>query len=317
MSTTVPATSPSEVLANARDLAPEITARADEVEASRGLPPDLFAALLEAGCLRVLLPASYGGVGADLASGLRVFESLARADGSVGWLAMIGSGTWLDLVRLPRATLDDLYRDGPDPLIAGVFNMSGTVTPTAGGYRVSGRWAFASGCSHSRWFYGNCVEATDGAEPRFVTVLLPREEVRVEDTWHVLGLRGTGSHHVSVDDVEVPRERTSSVFGGAPSIEAPIVQIPVPSLFATGVASVAVGIARGALDDIGALAPDRTPLLAGTALAGSPTFQRDLRAAAYLRTLPLCVHERQGVAELVHLDDRGPCSWPSAPGTRR
>src|SRR5690606_29962762 len=104
---------------------------------------------------RLLLPTSHGGQGADLLSALEVLETLARADASVGWTVMIGAGSWIDLAGLPRATFDSLYADGPDAITAGVFNPTGTAVATGGGYRVTGRWAFASGCEHARWLFGN------------------------------------------------------------------------------------------------------------------------------------------------------------------
>ncbi|MGH8986063.1 MAG: acyl-CoA dehydrogenase family protein, partial [Acidimicrobiia bacterium] len=270
--------------------------RAAEVEAARRLPADLLAQLVSAGCFRVLLPPSLGGAGADLVAALRVYETLSQADASVGWNAMIGSGVWLDLVGLPRATLDSLYGDGPDAMIAGVFNPTGVAVPVDGGYRVSGRWAFASGCSHSDWLYGNCTEEADG-EQRFRTVLFAAAEVQIEDTWHVMGLRGTGSHHFTVDNVVAPAERTCATFEDEPAIDDPIVRIPVPSLLALAIASVAIGTGQGALDEITGVAQSRTPLLASSSLAASPLFQRDLSTAdTELRAARALIHGVAGEA---------------------
>jgi alkylation response protein AidB-like acyl-CoA dehydrogenase len=259
-------------------LAPTVEARADEVESGRRIPRDLLDELISTGCFRMLLPERYGGLGADLGLASQVLRTLSRADGAVGWTVMIGSGVWLDLAGLPRETFDGLYRDGPDVMIAGVFNPSGVAERTDGGYRVSGRWAFASGSSHCEWFYGNCMEEVDGA-PQLRTVVLPVDQVRVEDTWCSLGLRGTASHHVSIDGVVVPVERTFATFEEHSSVDAPVVDIPVPSLLALAVASVAIGIAGGALDDVVPLSGAKTPMLAAGVLATNATFQRDLASA--------------------------------------
>src|SRR5512134_3423636 len=99
--------------AAARRLAPIVARRAAEVESARRTPRDLLDALAAAGCFRVLMPTTHGGLGADLPSGMRIFEILARADASVGWTVMIGGTSWIDLVGLPRATFDKLFTSGP------------------------------------------------------------------------------------------------------------------------------------------------------------------------------------------------------------
>ena len=145
------------LLAAVADLAPRLAARAAETEADRRVHPDLIAELREAGCFRMLLPRSHGGDEMDLVSAMRVLEELARADGSVGWVVAIGGAGWLDLCDLPRSTFDALYADGPI-VTAGAFAPSGTAEPVDGGYRIRGRWGFASGCEHADLLYGNCID---------------------------------------------------------------------------------------------------------------------------------------------------------------
>ena len=267
-----------EVLDNVRELAPSIAGRATEIEAARRLPADLLAALTAAGCFRVLLPRSHGGGGADLPGAMRVFEALSRADGSVGWTVMIGASAWCDIAGLPRATFDALYAGGPDVVGGGAINPTGTAVRVDGGYRVRGRWAFASGCEHCAWLSATCVEE-DGDGQRLRTVLLAPAEVEIEDTWKVSGLCGTGSHHFAAHDVLVPAERTFPTFEAAPCVDEPVVRIPPPALYALEVASVAIGIAQGALDEILALATAKTPFLASGTLAANPLFQQQLAGA--------------------------------------
>jgi alkylation response protein AidB-like acyl-CoA dehydrogenase len=271
-----------QVLAAARALRPTISERAAEVEAARRMPGDLLDALVAAGCFRMLLPGSHGGAGADVPSALRLYETLAEADASVAWTVMIGGGAWIDLAGLPRATFDGVFA-GDDVIVAGAFAPSGSITPVDGGYRVSGRWGFASGCQHATVLYGDCVEggATEGAGggPRLRMAIFGPDQVEIEDTWSVLGLRGTGSHHIRVADLRVPADRTWRPLEDEPCLDEPVVRIPVPSLIALMVASVAVGLAQGALDDAVALAPHKVPLLAGAPLAADPLFQADLATA--------------------------------------
>ena len=272
-------TTPEGVLDAARELAPSIAGRAAEIEAARRVPSDLLDELVAAGCFRVLLPSSHGGIGADLPSAMRVFETLARADASVGWVVMIGGCSWCDLTGLPRDVFDGLFAAGPDVITAGAFNPTGSIAADNGGYRVTGRWSFASGCEHADLLFGNCIEGIVDGAPQLRIAVFPPEDVVIEDTWTVSGLCGTGSHHFRVDDVFVPRERTLVPMADEPCIDEPVVHIPVPAMASLGIASIAIGIARGALDDIVALAVDKTPLLAHGPLAGNPLFQFDLATA--------------------------------------
>jgi alkylation response protein AidB-like acyl-CoA dehydrogenase len=268
----------TDVLEAVQALAPSIASRAAEIEAARRLPPDLVDQLADAGAFRLIVPQSHGGVGADLLHAMRGLEILARADASTGWTVMIGAGSWVDLAGLPRATFDALFADGP-PIIAGAINPSGSIEAVDGGYRVSGRWAFASGCQHASWIFGDCIEGVVDGVPQLRIAVFPPEAVEIEDTWYVSGLAGTGSHHFHVDGVVVPADWTYNVLASEPCIDEPIVRIPTPALIACVIASVAIGTAQGALDEIVDLAAHKVPLLDRAPTAANPTFQRDLAIA--------------------------------------
>ena len=284
---------PVSVLDAVGNLLPAVAERASQVEVARRLPHDLLADLTAAGCFRMLLPRSHGGMGADLPTAMQVVGELSSADGSVGWTVMIGAAAWIDLAGLPASSLDALFADGPDVMIAGAFSPSGVAVRVEGGYRVSGRWGFASGSPHAEWLYGNCVEESGTAgPPRLRIALFAVGDAEVEDSWQVIGLRGTGSHHFRVDNAFVPAERTWALLEDEPSVDAPIVRIPAPAMFALNISAAAIGIAQGALADIRALATGKVPLLAGGPLAASPTFHRELATAdAQLRAGRALVHE--------------------------
>ena len=259
----------------------------------RGGPPgapDLIAELREAGCFRMLLPRSHGGDELDLVSAMQVLEELARADGSVGWIVAIGSAGWLDLCDLPRSTFDALYADGP-LVTAGVFAPSGTAEPVDGGYRIRGRWGFASGCEHADLLYGNCIDAGDGGggpvgggpPPMRIAVFAP-DQVTIEDTWRVSGLRGTGSHHIVVDDVVVPAERTYPVMRSEACVDVALTRIPLPTPLTPPLASMAVGIAQGALDDVLGLAERQGPAVRARGARHVP----DVPARRWRRPTPGC-----------------------------
>lgn len=285
------------------ELAPTITKRALEIEVARRLPLDLVESLTAAGCFRMLLPRSHGGLGLEFPAGMRVLEALSRADGSVGWTVMIGAGAWCDFAGLPRATFDAIYADG-SVRTGGAISPSGTATATDGGYRIRGRWAFVSGCRHSAWLSANCMEDV-GGEPRLRLAILPADEVEIEDTWRAVGLCGTGSHHITVHDVVVPAERTYSLLESEPCLDEPMVRIPVPALIALAIGSVAVGIAQGALDDIRATAGTKTPLFSGSKLAANPLFQHQFATAdTRLRAARALLHEDAASAWATATDRR-------------
>jgi alkylation response protein AidB-like acyl-CoA dehydrogenase len=271
--------SAAEVLAAIDRLVPEVSARAPETEAARRVPPDLVAVLAGSGCFGMLQPRSHGGVAGTLADQLHAIEALARADGSVGWTVMIGSSAWVDLVHLPRGTFDELFAE-PGPIFAGAISPSGTASAGPDGFRVTGRWAFITGVEHATWVGLNCLEVDEaGGPPEMRLAVVRREDVVVEDTWRVSGLRGTGSQHVRVEGLSVPAAWTCNPMAGEPCLDLPVVRVPPPALVALLVSRVAIGVAAGALDDITALAGDKVPLLAPGTLATSPTFHRDLAVA--------------------------------------
>lgn len=268
----------ADVLEATHRLAPTIAARAGEIEAARRLPRDLLDELLAAGCFRMLRPRTHGGLGADLPDAMRIIESLARADASVAWTVMIGAATWVDAAGLPRASFDALF-SAPEVITAGVFNPTGSIAVVPGGYEVTGRWSFASGCEHADWLFGNSIESVVDGVPQMRMAVLAPEQVVIEDTWTVSGLRGTGSHHFRADGILVPPDRTWRPFVDPPCVDVPIVHIPPLALISLVTASVPLGLAQGALDDIHTLATTKVPLLAGAPLAANPHFQYELATA--------------------------------------
>lgn len=270
--------SAATVLAAVRALIPAIAGRGDEIEQARRLPLDLVSELTAAGCFRLAVPARYGGVEADLAASRELIHVLARADGSVAWTTLIGSVAPLVLGLLPSETIDEIYGAGPDVILAGVFNPTGVATLVDGGYRVSGRWSFASGCQHADWFMAHCL-VDDGREPPLRMMVLPPSDVEIIDTWLTAGLCGTGSHDFVIDDVFVPEASTFAVWDES-KFDAPMFRIPELSLSSTMIATVAVGIAEGALDELTTLATNKVPMLAESTLATNPLFQYQLGESA-------------------------------------
>ncbi|WP_439815145.1 acyl-CoA dehydrogenase family protein [Zavarzinia sp. CC-PAN008] len=221
--------------------------------------------------------------------GVHVLRRLAQADGAVGWSLMINTESPQLLALLPAETFAAIYAAGPDVTIAGTFAPRGEATPVAGGYRVSGRWGFASACEHSDWLFANCVVPGPGGVQGLRCMALPREAWQIHDTWHTLGLRGTGSQDIALVDAFVPQAQSFDLFGGVPCRTGP--QFAGPLLqFSMHIGAVALGIGQGALADlIGHAQTGRTRLYGRTAMRDSELFryrigraEADLRAAEAL-----------------------------------
>jgi alkylation response protein AidB-like acyl-CoA dehydrogenase len=265
-----------------RDLAPVIAARSEEIETARRLPPDLVAQIRDAGCFRMLLPERLGGAGAELADHVAMVRELARVDGSVGWTVLLGSSAPLIFGKLPADAFDAVFTENPDLALAGTFNPTGVATPVDGGYRVTGRWSFASGCQHADWLIAHCF-VDDGRVPPLRMMMIPAADAEIIDTWSVAGMCGTGSHDFAVDGLFVADGRSFSVFeeGG---LDGPLWRIPELTYSSLQFANVAIGIAEGAVAEITTLASGKVPLFADATLAANPLFRNRLAEAdAHLR----------------------------------
>jgi indole-3-acetate monooxygenase len=231
-----------------RSMAPLIDQHVETIDRERLLPKAVTRALVDAGVFRMLLPRSLGGDELDPMAACEVIEELSIRDGAVGWCGTIGACNGLFGGLLPRAGAAEIYADR-DVILAGQFRPSGSATEVDGGYRVTGRWPFASGIMHSGWLMGGCqIVDPGGARPGAATLMfMPRQDATVLDTWHVGGLRGTGSHDFEVKDLFVPARRTVS-FADPPVEPGPLYSLPSIAMFATMIASVPLGIARHALE---------------------------------------------------------------------
>jgi alkylation response protein AidB-like acyl-CoA dehydrogenase len=281
------------LLIDIRELTPAIAARTAEIEAERRVPDDMVNMLKTIGAFRLFVPRSHGGLELDLPSGLAIITALARIDGSVGWTAMIGNGGHLFTALLPRQTYDQLYRSGPDTMVAGVAQPVGTAEATEGGWRVDGRWPFASGCLHADWMAGFCVmteggkrlAGPDGANgPLIRGFVMPARDWRIEDTWYAGGLKGTGSHHIVMKDKVVPAANFFDPENGARGLPGPLYQT-VREVLPLFHGAFSVGMARGALDELVELAgTGRQQLRAAVPMRDSELFQAELgRVAADVR----------------------------------
>jgi indole-3-acetate monooxygenase len=248
------------ILAGVKALAPQIVAQRDAMEAACRLPPDLVEQLRALGVFRMFAPRRCGGLDLGLPDVARVVGAISRIDGSVGWDAMTGSSAVLFAPLLPPHLFEQVYRDGPDCVFAGSAQPAGKAEKVEGGWRVNGRWPFASGCQHADWLLGFCVMSENGkplpgateGTPLVRACILPAENWRIEDTWQVVGLRGTGSHHIALDDVFVQDEHFVDLFGGTPCVTGGLYSA-ISQVIPLMHGAVSIGIAEGSLDDLVAL----------------------------------------------------------------
>jgi alkylation response protein AidB-like acyl-CoA dehydrogenase len=251
------ALSSEEILHAAHELAPEIARRADEIAAERRLPLDLVARLKAAGAFRMPMPRAWGGPEMTPRAQSELVEVLSAADPSVGWCVMIGSDGGFYGAFLAEATARGLYPD-LDHVTAGLLQPAGRALRTKGGYRVSGRWGFGSGCTHSDVIVGGCLVfegeqpvMTARGLPEWRVMMAPASSWRILDTWHTTGLAGSGSHDYVTEDLFVPEEHSFSLFEKA--------QRPEPlyafnGMFFANMHGVALGLARRAINEVTELA---------------------------------------------------------------
>jgi alkylation response protein AidB-like acyl-CoA dehydrogenase len=235
-------------------LLPTIRRSGDEIERGRRIPPDLVDKMKKTGIFSMAMPRAWGGPELDPLIQYRVLEALAMADGSVGWCAMINCDGGYVTTFLDQSVARDMY---PDITVATAVAASptGQALPVTGGYRVNGRFPFASGCQHSEWFWLGCNVIDDQGAPRVNEkgvqetrqCMLKRKQVEILDTWYTTGLCGTGSNDIQVHDVFVPSEQTFS-FQEPELIKREGPLYAFPFLFISKSSATGLGIARHALD---------------------------------------------------------------------
>ena len=269
----------------------------EEIEREQRLPKALVEQCHAAGFYSLVIPRELGGLQADPLTYLRVVELLAEASGSVGWNLANNSIGQLVTLGLPDEGVHEIYADRADTVIAGTaVQGGGQAVPVEGGYRVTGRWPFGSGCQEGSWMLGS-FQILDGDQPRkspdgtssYWRGVFPRSEAQVvEGSWDVTGLRGTGSFDWTVEDVFLPERRTM-VHAGVPLDNQwsrwPGMPYALPTQAWVGPhhSAVITGIARAGIDALIELAGEKTPRGRTTRLCENPQVQEAIgRADAIL-----------------------------------
>jgi 3-hydroxy-9,10-secoandrosta-1,3,5(10)-triene-9,17-dione monooxygenase len=311
----------------ARDLAPALAAADDEGTELRRVSDAAWDLLIDGGFLRALQPRRWGGSEVELVAFLDAIVELSVASPSLGWVAgVVGVHPW-QLALFEEQAQEDMWAADPTAMHSSSYNPTGSATVADGGYLVRGRWSFSSGCDHCRGVNLGAVvrdSRAAGGMPDFRSFLLLPGEYRIDDNWHVAGLRGTGSKDIVVDDIVVPAYRTQShteyamgnPLPGQRRNDGPLYRLPWSVVFNMAVAASVFGSARGFLDvwlaeAQGRMLPRRVPL------ADDALTQRRVAEAAWtldaaitlLRADAVELGDRSRARDVPTMADRGRYRW--------
>ncbi len=292
-----------DTLSAARALQPMLRSRAADIERARRLPADIAEQFARAGFYRMAVPRRIGGLELSAADMMNTIEAVARADASAGWCVMIGAGSGMSAAYLEPEAAASIYAD-PMAITGGSNTPTGRAVREGDGYRLNGRWPWVSGGNNCGWLKGISVVLEDG-KPRLLPngmpdarmMVFPASQANLIDTWQVAGLNGSGSGDMEVTDIHVPAAYSYSLVTDAPREAGPLYRFPPFGLLALGIAAVALGNARAAIDDLVELAGGKKPQGSRRTLAERAGAQAELaRAEAQLRSARAFFHEAIGEA---------------------
>lgn len=246
-----------EMIENARKLIPVLKARAAQAETDLKIPDETIADMQEAGLFKAMQPKRHGGFEADPRTFFEIQMALAEGCMSTAWIyGVMGVHPW-QLARYSAEAQQDVWGEDQDTLVGSTYMPVGKVTPVEGGYRISGRWGFSSGSEHCKWTLLGAILPPDenGEGQEHGTFLVPLSDYRIERNWDVLGLRGTGSHDIVVEDAFVPAYRVQRTNNSTPEATPglkentnPIFAIPFAQVFTRAVSGSALGALQGAIN---------------------------------------------------------------------
>lgn len=275
----------AELIARAKALQPMLRERAQACEDLRRVPDDTMRAFQDAGFFKIMQPAIYGGYEHHPMVAFRVAIELAKACPSSAWVENLLSVHNWELGLLDPRAAAEVWKADTSVLLSSSYAPFGKVEAVDGGFRVSGRWPWSSGCDHGKWaILGGIVRGPNGADPR--AFIVSREDYRIDDTWHVIGLQGTGSKDIVVEDAFVPEYRTHSYMQafmrqerGREAFTAKTYRYPFGIVFAYCLAVVTIGMAEGALDAFKADMAERLGAYDGAKAAEDPFVRHRLAVA--------------------------------------
>ncbi|NLP64877.1 acyl-CoA dehydrogenase family protein [Paraburkholderia sacchari] len=272
----------AELVQRARDMVPKLIERAEWAELDAKVPDETIREMTDAGFFRVLQPRSHGGFEMSPRTFYAVQMTLAEGCMSTAWVyGVLGVHPWQLALFDPKAQSDVWGKDA-DTLVASTYMPVAKVTPEAGGFRISGRWSFSSGCEHASWIFlgGMVPPQAEGGAPEYRTFLLPRKDYEIVRNWNTFGLKGTGSHDIVVADVFVPEYRTHRTRDDSPAARpgaglnsGPLYRLPFAQVFTRAVSTSCIGGLQGALNAFRRTAASQVSRNFLGATANDPTAQ--------------------------------------------
>jgi alkylation response protein AidB-like acyl-CoA dehydrogenase len=242
-----------------------VRANADEIDAKRELPKPVFRALADAGMYLMCVPRAVGGLEIDFPTYVQAIEEIGKADASTAWTISQNANFSTYSARMARDAAREIWVDTPRSAVSNSPGATAQAVVVPGGYRVTGRQPFSTGCRHASWVAAHATVMEDG-KPRLLNgkpearyCMVPIGQVELIDTWHVRGMRGTGTHSFALSDIFVPAERTVLTYGAPLVTPGPRYKIPLTLGFAAGDGMVALGLARSCIDAFFEVAGTKMP----------------------------------------------------------
>lgn len=276
------------LLNRVKDIAPILRRHTAEAESQRRLARPMVEAMLQAGLYSMSSPQAFGGLEVDPVTMCQVVEEVARHSAAAGWNLDLSLGGNFLPAWLPDEGAAEIMYSHPQPIIVGSFTPGQQATAVEGGYRLSGEWSFVSGSHEGHWFLfrpaimdGEQPRRNDQGKPVQRFMFLPADKVHIRDTWHTLGMQGTGTNDVVVPETFVPERHTALAIPlekPGKAYQGPLYRLSIWLPIALN-APPALGIARAALDDLIALAQTKTPGYTGASLGRRQVVQRQVAEA--------------------------------------
>jgi 3-hydroxy-9,10-secoandrosta-1,3,5(10)-triene-9,17-dione monooxygenase len=314
-----------EIMRRVAAISPTLSVHAHECDVARMLTAESMAAMVKAGMFRIPQPRRVGGYELSLRTLADAVTSLSEACPSSGWVLMVmGAHHWC-MGSFPETAQDDVFGGGRDGLVAGTLSSQGTASPADGGFRVDGRWQFCSGVDHAHWVILGCADPATRRPS--VHVVVPRAQLEVDDTWHVMGLQGTGSKDVLAHNIFVPMHRaidTRILFRGASpharNHSTNLYRLSAEAMLSVSVSTAVLGSAKFALRQFIERTKERRVILTGARKAEhGPTQVRLSEAAAEIHSAELLLHDILGefdrlmaTGETFDNDHRVRAKWQAA-----
>jgi 3-hydroxy-9,10-secoandrosta-1,3,5(10)-triene-9,17-dione monooxygenase len=289
--------SAEEIAGRIEAIAPILAANAPACVEARRVVPESMKAMVEAGLFRICQPARVGGYELGLRVQSETITALSQICPSSGWIVMVMGAHHFCLASWPEPAQEEIFGGGRDGLVSGTLAWQGKARAVEGGYRVDGRWQFCSGVDNSNWVILGCGDAEGGGPG--VHVVVPREEIVVDDTWHVLGMEGTGSKDVVAKDLFVPAYRAIDtrqlMTGSSPHTlnhQSPVYRVSADSMLSSSVPAAVLGSARFALEKFIERTKERRVIVTGARRAEhGPTQLRLAESMAEIQCAELLLRD--------------------------